>query len=720
MTTIGDMIVGGTSGIATRLAGGTASPAGYILTAGGSGNEPVWQQAPVDWLNVQTAYGAAGNGVYADSGGTTTAGSHTFTSSSLVPFTGSVNVWVAGAGAGATTLSTTMTCTVAGTGTLAGTASTTVHGGDSLWGTDDTTAIRNAINAAPLGGVVYFPAAVYITSSPLVVPPCVTLLGDGRSLAYYGGSQDMQMSEPILHPSPAFTAGKAVAAGGGTQATTGVIEFLSQNLGNYPNGSSNQAIRNITIDGRSAPGAGNANGIEAWGPVWGVLLEYVGIYGTPNFGIAANKSTPDGTGFFPDFWQVIGCHMAANGSDGVNMASISDSYFIACESTGNNGDGWNLTGDNIKIIGCKAEYNNGIGLTIGRGGSSRPILINGFGTDGNGQNGIQVTGAGAGPVVINGAGLNYDGTSGNTFAAVEVTGAGHVDITGLFVTTQNLNGGTHPTYGVQATSAASGVIQVSNSEIYCSTLGAPIINQSTNGAVINCGTNVLTGMGNWGSQPTLTAVQYQAAIPDQIGAGRQTLPQYAKYWTGSAWGTPTGQEPRESLPFFASEGNAALTAGVMYGACLPVIPGDVISRVGFTTGSTGAFMGTGPNWWTALYTAPDSSGSGATLLAQATTQGSSAISSATPHLLTLAGSFSYTVPAGVYALFGAVMINTGSGGTQPTLRGAVNNAAQAGGTGDLFTTSQLYSGTSGSGLGTTAPASPTFAPVGSLVYIGAC
>lgn len=45
--------------------------------------------------------------------------------------------------------------------------------------TDDTTAIQNAINATPYGGVVYFPAGTYKTSSTITVSSRRVLMGDG-------------------------------------------------------------------------------------------------------------------------------------------------------------------------------------------------------------------------------------------------------------------------------------------------------------------------------------------------------------------------------------------------------------------------------------------------------------------------------------------------------------------------------------------------------------
>ena len=43
--------------------------------------------------------------------------------------------------------------------------------------------------------------------------------------------------------------------------------------------------------------------------------------------------------------------------------------------------------------------------------SGQVVLISGFGTDGNAQHGISISGSGDGPVVLTGVGLNFDGNS---------------------------------------------------------------------------------------------------------------------------------------------------------------------------------------------------------------------------------------------------------------------------------------------------------------------
>ena len=332
MVSTGDMITGAAGGVPSNLP--NPGTAGLILTTNNTGQKPTWQFPPTDYFNVME-YGATGNATnsLATSGanigqgdGAVTNGSHVFTSASLAPFTGSRQIWVPGAGAGGNTLVTTITCTVAGTGTLAAAATTTVTGKVATWGTDDTNAIKAALAAAaetvnpanPIGITVYFPAGIYLVSSPLIVPPGVVLLGSGRGFAYYGGSQPFQMSTPTLKPTSGFSTTTNV----GGQTVTGVIVFVSQALGGYPGQSGNQMVRNITIDGRLVtPGATN-RGIEAWGPVWAVKLEDVGIYGMADYGIYTNKCTPDGTGKYPDFWQVFQIHVAGCHNDGLNLTSI--------------------------------------------------------------------------------------------------------------------------------------------------------------------------------------------------------------------------------------------------------------------------------------------------------------------------------------------------------------------------------------------------------------
>jgi hypothetical protein len=59
MTTEGDLIYGGASGVPTRLAGGTA---GQLLSTDGSAGPPAWVNSPVSGINQLTGDGTAGPG----------------------------------------------------------------------------------------------------------------------------------------------------------------------------------------------------------------------------------------------------------------------------------------------------------------------------------------------------------------------------------------------------------------------------------------------------------------------------------------------------------------------------------------------------------------------------------------------------------------------------------------------------------------------------------
>ena len=501
---------------------------------------------------------------------------------------------------------------------------------------------------------------------------------------------------------------------------------LQGGTGLYTSGSANQAIRNLVINGISLSAGAAVNGIEAWGAVWDVKLDDVSVMHMPQYGISTDKAssgTSDTTGKTPDGWHMFNVHAVAGHDHGIFMTGISDSYFVACASTGNSGpgttDGWHLSGDNIKMVGCKAEYNQNVGLYMSKSTSGRPNLISAFGTDGNYRGGIQLvtTGSGAGPWILDGIGLNYDGWNGNAgtnYPALYVSGPAHVSVSGLHVTTSNIQStAVCPAWAIQTSATFTGVLQMDQCDLYG---GVSALNLSTaSGAtgIVRFGPNVLTGSGNWNANTTANVVR--APSP-------QTDPQqYAKYWSPTAgtsgnWVTSTTQQPRESIPWYAAVQSPTSSSGQMLCAVIPVQPGDVISKLGFVIGGTAPTMGTGPNWWTALYTI---SGTTGTLKTQATPQ-TGALLANVAHLLDLGTP--YTVPAGMYAVLGAVMVNTGTGGSATiTFRGVSTNAVLMGGANDLFPGSTIYAATSGSGLTTTAPSpTATLTAATNLLYLGAC
>ncbi len=79
--------------------------------------------------------------------------------------------------------------------------------------TDDTAAIQAALNAVPVGGVVYFPNGVYEISAPLTVQKAGTkLLGDKASTGYSAGGSNQTTIDALpgfAHPAMIQVAGIA-------------------------------------------------------------------------------------------------------------------------------------------------------------------------------------------------------------------------------------------------------------------------------------------------------------------------------------------------------------------------------------------------------------------------------------------------------------------------------------------------------------------------------
>jgi hypothetical protein len=175
--------------------------------------------------------------------------------------------------------------------------------------------------------------------------------------------------------------------------------------------------------------------------------------------------------------------------------------------------------------------------------------------------------------------------------------------------------------------------------------------------------------------------------------------------------------PRETFPFWGATGNQSVSGGVMYLSLLPVAPGDVISNVGFVSGTTGATFGSsGYHWWTALYS------NAGTFIAQSADQTNTSLAFDTAYMLSLGTGAPYTVPGNVTYLYAAVMINTGTGGspTQPTIRGPSQVAPLIAGSTSLWPTANIASATNGSSLGATAPSGTiTLTASVNYMYLGA-
>jgi hypothetical protein len=147
--------------------------------------------------------------------------------------------------------------------------------------------------------------------------------------------------------------------------------------------------------------------------------------------------------------------------------------------------------------------------------------------------------------------------------------------------------------------------------------------------------------------------------------------------------------------------NVVLTNQVMISAAIPMIAGDVISRIAARTGGTAG--ATISNWWFALYD------TNLALLQQTPDQASAALASNTT--LDLAFNAPIRVPAsGIY--YAGFMVNAT---TRPSMMSLLSVAGVNAG---LVAGQKIISQTSGSGLTATAPATiATPTSVGSTLYV---
>lgn len=314
MTNTGDIIRGGTvtggTATATRLGIGTT---GQVLTV--SGGVPAWQSpsAGTDWLNAVTQYGADNTGVSnADSqiqtalnaapfGGTVylPAGTYKISKPVIIPpavtLLGSGQSFAYDGGSQPMTISTSVLVP-------SSTFATQAYGGQTVSGV-------LAMLGITLNGGGFFDTSFSFTATN--ASPCVFT---AAGLSYSNGAQVVLTGSVPT----GFTAGTiyyVVSVSGTTfrlAATSGgsAINSTSTGSGTVKQewGSANQVIRNITINGTGGPTG--VRGIEAWGAVWGVRIEDVGIFHMPDSGIfTSNTAAGSDTAHFPDVWQMTGVHV---------------------------------------------------------------------------------------------------------------------------------------------------------------------------------------------------------------------------------------------------------------------------------------------------------------------------------------------------------------------------------------------------------------------------
>ncbi len=204
---------------------------------------------------------------------------------------------------------------------------------------DSTTGIQAALNATPPGGIFYLPRGVWTTTAPLIKPSGVEVWGAARSLGIPTGNfgiGGLPLIGSIIQPAAGFAGSSAW--------------FMTDDGVHQAGGG---GFRRISVDGSQLPGGNAVHGIQSVGAVAAVTLEDVLVWGTGGNGLDAQK----GTGIAnPDFWDVRHSKFSACGGQGIHTIGLADTTWTVVESTGNNGDNWNVSnGNNSRYLFCKGE-----------------------------------------------------------------------------------------------------------------------------------------------------------------------------------------------------------------------------------------------------------------------------------------------------------------------------------------------------------------------------
>jgi hypothetical protein len=212
--------------------------------------------------------------------------------------------------------------------------------------TNDQAAIQVALDACPQGGIVLLQAKLYGISTPIIVPPFVTLRGS------HGNTTDLLQQFSGLKVLTGFTGNAAIL-------------LRDKEQGGYATENDGIRIENLTIQGNSV--AGPVTGIRATGYVHGVVIENVGINNVTGSGIVCAPYTRVSTVIYhPYSWTLINVVANNVGSSGfVFDSEQTDCSFIGCKVIGSGSFGFAFAAcQNSRITGCSSEFSTLEGFYI--------------------------------------------------------------------------------------------------------------------------------------------------------------------------------------------------------------------------------------------------------------------------------------------------------------------------------------------------------------------
>lgn len=368
--------------------------------------------------------------------------------------------------------------------------------------TDDTAAIQAALDAVPVGGVVYFPNGVYEISAPLVVKTAGTkLLGDKASTGYSAGGAN----QTVIDALSGFSG-------------TAMLEVADIN---------DFAMRDLTVHAPNTTGSTIGVSLTGGSGTGSCMLENVLVARTAGDGIYLH-------GVNPVVLRQVGVYHAGTGGTGhgFNIQGISDSWYTDCLAAGCATSGWNIQGgDNSTWTGCRAEDGGKYGFWFHDvSGLYGGFSFVGCSTDLNTADGFRIANlSGNGVVQLSGCEFRRDGNNGGSgssgssaFSGIAVSGCGiPVLLDGTTVTARQ---GDHVSSGQTADAphfglnvAGSTFVAVNGGYFSCdATSGSAPISWDGQGSV-PVGPNVLTATVS-GSVPTYPSfpLPWNTAVNAQI------------------------------------------------------------------------------------------------------------------------------------------------------------------------------------------------------------
>lgn len=313
---------------------------------------------------------------------------------------------------------------------------------------DDTSAINAALAAAFAagGGIVDLPWGNYLISSPVNIPPYVTLQGE------------VSVSLPLI-VSGAFpnVSRLIMSASWAPGSAAGIVQFQSQTPGGWSVPASASGLRSVAIDG-SLNASTNANGILFTGPVYDTHLTDVFIYKPGHNGIASTTATESGitpTSAYHLRFQRVTVDAAV--FRGWGMVNPTDSTVIDCLMFGCGDNGWEVSGTtgNVLFVACRAEWNTGYGFHVT--GTQTQMTFTGCETDNNTKAGVffdTVTASADGCGISWTGGKVHDDGKNGTDAGVSVSGCTvPVAISGTSIGTGNAASSYFPVTGLTVASS---------------------------------------------------------------------------------------------------------------------------------------------------------------------------------------------------------------------------------------------------------------------------